>query len=136
MKGIIKLKYLYSSIGEFLTVKSYSHSGVILNCAISKDENNIEFLDFDFKYPGLKVESKIKYYFEILDIGEDTFSKVGLFSISSDSKIKNNSKELIISGGISNIDIHTERVDNFSFIIKVVSDEINNYFIEKDCFII
>jgi hypothetical protein len=136
MKGKIKLKYISSSIGEFLTDKSYSHSEVILDCIISKDQNDIEFLDFDFKYPEFKVESNIKFYFELLDIGEDTFPEIGLFSISPSSIIKNNSQELIISGILSNIEMDTERVDSFSFIIKVVSDEINDYFIDKDCFVI
>ena len=136
MKGKIKLKYISSSIGEFLTVKPYSHSEVILDCIISKDQNDIEFLDFDFKHPELKIESNIKFYFELLDIGEDTFPEIGLFSISPSSKIKNNSQELIISGILSNIEMDTERVDSFSFIIKVVSDEINDYFIDKDCFVI
>ena len=63
MKGIIKLKYINSSIGELLIVKSYSHSEVILDCIISKNQNDIEFLDFDFKHPDpeLKIESNIKY---------------------------------------------------------------------------
>ena len=103
---------------------------------ISKDQNDIEFLDFDFKHPELKVESNIKFYFELLDIGEDTFPEIGLFSISPSSIIKNNSQELIISGILSNIEMDTERVDNFSFILKVVSDEINDYFIDKDCFVV
>ena len=136
MKGKIKLKYISSSIGEFLTVESYSHSEVILDCIISKDQNDIEFLDFDFKHPELKVESNIKFYFELLDIGEDTFPEIGLFSISPSSIIKNNSQELIISGVLSIVDLNIDRVDSFSFIVKVVSDEINDYFIDKDCFVI
>ena len=136
MKGKIKLKYINSSIGEFLTAKSYSHSEVILDCIISKDQNDIEFLDFDFKHPELKIESNIKFYFELLDIGEDTFPEIGLFSISPSSIIKNNSQELIISGVLSIVDLNIDRVDSFSFIVKVVSDEINDYFIDKDCFVV
>lgn len=136
MKGILKLKYIQSSIGENEVVKSYSDSEMILECSILKDENNKEFLDFDFKFPSYNIESNIKFYFEILDSGEDTFTSNGNFSISTTSIIKNNSKELIICGVLSNIDLNIERVDNFSFIIKIVNDEINNYFISEDCFII
>lgn len=136
MKGKIKLKYISSSIGEFLTVESYSHSEVILDCIISKDQNDIEFLDFDFKHPELKIESNIKYYFEHIDIDENTFSTIGLFDIFAKSIIKNNSRELIISGVLSNVDLNIDRVDSFSFIVKVVSDEINDYFIDKDCFVV
>lgn len=136
MKGILILKYTQSSIGENEVIKSYSDSEVILECSILKDNDNKEFLDFDFKFPNYNVESNIKFYFEILDSGEDIFSSIGIFSLYPTSVIKNNSKELIICGGLSYIDFNIERVDNFSFIIKIVNDEINNYFNNKDCFII
>lgn len=133
MKGILKLKYIQSSIGENEVVKSYSDSEVILECSILKDNNDKEFLNFDFKYPSYDVESNIKFYFETLDSGENIFSSIGIFSLYPTSVIKNNSQELIICGVLSNIDFNIERVDNFSFIIKIVNDEINNYFISKDC---
>lgn len=136
MKGILKLKYIQSSIGENEVIKSYSDSEVILECSILKDVNNKEFLDFNFKFPNYNVESNIKFYFEILDSGEDTFTTSGNFSISTTSIIKNNSNELIICGILLIFDLNIERVDNFSFIIKIVNDEIDKYSISKDCFII
>lgn len=136
MKGIIKLKYIQSSIGENEVVKSYSDSEVTLACLISKDINNKEFLEFDFKFPDNNIKSKIKFYFELLDSGEDTFSSADLLSISTTSIIKNNSQELIICGVLSKIDLNIERVDNFLFIVKVINNEINNYFINNDCFTI
>ena len=136
MKGIIKLKYIQSSIGENEVVKLYSDSEVILACIISKDNKNKEFLEFDFKFPDNNIESKIKFHFELSDSGEDTFSSINVLNISTTSIIKNNSQELIICGVLSKIELNIERVDNFSFIIKVINAEINNYFINNDCFTI
>ena len=117
-------------------VKSYSDSEVTLECLISKDINNKEFLEFDFKFPDNNIKSKIKFYFELSDSGEDTFSSINVLNISTTSIIKNNSQELIICGILSKIDLNIERVDNFSFIIKVINAEISNYFINNDCFTI
>jgi hypothetical protein len=134
MNGIIKLKYIQSSIGEHEVIKSYSDSEVVLKCSVSKDYLNKEFLNFDFKYPSYNLESSIKHYFEILESGEDTFTSTGNFSISISTIIKNNSDELIICGILSIIDFNKERVDNFTFIIKIVHPDVYNYFNNHECF--
>lgn len=136
MKGIIKLKYSQSSIGENEVVESYSKAEVQLPCFISKDIDNKEFIEFDFKFPDYNITSKIKYYFKQSDFGERTFSSIDVFNIFITSIIKNNSEELIICGNLSVIDLNIERVDNFLFIIKVINTEINNYFNDNDCFTI